>query len=166
MGEVGDILADVFVMVSSTSSIYVQLCIKCIFNHDVLTENIINGMSKQLSAVQSSNAIKSNDANGTKTNVSNGLNGPKQSDDGNDIDHKHQKGNGPNGSDQQPTKREQYVKKNDVVEHKKNGMNLCHLMHPSLSTWNWMIDNKFSLLSMSAAGLMLSAATKGKMRDC
>ena len=169
--EIGEVLADIFIMVSSTSTIFVQVCIKFIFNHDKLSANVIDGMSKTLSGVKSSNSLQSQDTNVSKTNVSNG-NAPAEEASNESKSLRmilaqsaldayvllsiiYTVSNGNNATDQNA---------DDCVKHKKKEIGLATVMYPS-SAWKWMIDNKFSMLSISAAGLMLSAASKGISRD-
>ena len=69
--EIGDIVADVFIMISSTSNIFLQICVKFLFYPEKLTKNIINIMSTSSKNKSTSvNWIKNTSSSSSQTSSS------------------------------------------------------------------------------------------------
>ena len=103
--EIGDILADVFIMVSSSSNIFLQICIKFLFNPEKLTKNIINIMSSstvksQRAQQQFNQTTTSNSTTRTHSNATSGAPDLPQDDDDTQIPTK----NGTNNDNTASTK--------------------------------------------------------------
>merc|ERR1712087_827449 len=58
--HLGDIEADIFVMVSSTSSVFVQVCFKFLFAAEKLSEQVIDAMSKSAGTAGTAMSTKAN----------------------------------------------------------------------------------------------------------
>ena len=65
-------MADVFIMVSSTSNLFFQICVKFLFNPEKLTKNLVNMMSSTSSsnANSSFNRITSTSSPRTPSSIS------------------------------------------------------------------------------------------------
>ena len=68
--EIGDIVADVFVMISSTSNLFLQICVKFLFHPEKLTKNVINIMSTTSSRNRNSLINRINTSSSTPTTTS------------------------------------------------------------------------------------------------
>jgi len=161
--SIGNVVVDVFAMVGTTSNIFLQICFKFLFDANIVTTKAIECMS---GTTDGAGARYTGD--GDHTMVSNG--GPSQ--------HSTSAASTANGnvdasSDQridtqnQDTSVASNTKQKTVIQYEKGKRYTIQekqLLLPS-STFEWLINNKFMLLSASMAGLAVSAASKGISRD-
>lgn len=90
--DIGDIVADVFIMVSSTSNIFFQICVKFLFNPEKLTKNLINIISSTSSrnANSSFNRINTSSSPRTPSSITDSNSAspdlPQDNDDNDNID--------------------------------------------------------------------------------
>ena len=147
--EVGEVMADIFVMVSSSSRIFVQVCMKFLFHPTALNRNVINGMTSSLSSTASKqpSRVVAADTDETRETRENASDFPEEA--GNGVDH----GNSHRSNGTMDKGKEE-------IQHKVTKMDLKRPFG-----WEWLAQNKFSLFSMTAAGLAMSVATKGISRD-
>merc|ERR1712025_664148 len=85
MGEVGEVMADIFVMVSSSSRIFVQVGFKFLFHPTALNRNVINGMTSSLSSTASKqpSRVVEPDASDLPEEAGNGVDHDHDEDHGN-----------------------------------------------------------------------------------
>jgi len=160
---VGEVSADIFVMVSSTSNIFLQVCFKFLFNPATLSANAINQMSQ---SVQSNHVSKTN----VVSHRNNGADSSQSADAA------------PNGTNANNARSHQNAAnsknvRNDGQKDQEQG-NQCGadgpqkkwsigkemMLYPG-STIEWFTKHKFALLSASLAGFAITATTKGISRD-
>ena len=156
--DVGEVMADIFISVSTKSRIFMQIGFKFLFHPHALNRNVINGMTSSLSSTASKQSSRVGDSD-SEENYENGSDLPEEAGNGvepkDDGDTNKINGTlGKNGTEHSATVKDMNV-----------GMNKMELLKQPVFGWDWFVRNKFSMFSMTAAGLAMSAASRVISRD-